>query len=62
MAGPEAVLSMRQGFLSFAWKCPASCGRALTVATSSPEAAVRRADARPLHGLIWPEDGCASIA
>jgi hypothetical protein len=60
--GSEAVLSVRQGFHFFAW----NAGPLVRGARCWPRLLARMLfDARttrPLNGLIWPKDGCASIA
>ena len=62
LPGHDVVLSERQGFLFFAWKS----GPLVRSVLRPPPLLARMLfgvrTTRPLHGLIWPKDGCASIA
>jgi hypothetical protein len=57
----DAVLSLRYGLFLFAWLAGSLAQDLLGQPRLRPEDAVQRGPTASLW-LIWPEDGCASIA
>ena len=62
LSGCDVVLSERQGFLFFAWKAEPLVRDIRRPPRLLPRMLFGVRTTRPLHGLIWPKDGCASIA
>ena len=62
LPGRDAVLSERQGFLFFAWKAGPLVRDVRRPPRLLPRMLFGARTTRPLHGLIWPKDGFASIA